>query len=203
MSSPPSARTGRRVGTTRTREQIAVAARLQFAEHGYERTTFRGIAAAAAVDPSLVVHFYGSKEDLFRDVMELPRGFADALVEVAAGPRNEAGRRLAVLVVTALESPATRPVVLGRLRSASSHPDAAALVREIVTRDLSALTHAITDDDPATRAVLIGAHVVGIALARYIVRVEPLASLPPESVVELVAPIFQHYLTGTLTTPPA
>ncbi len=203
MSSPPSARTGRRVGTTRTREQIALAARLQFAEHGYERATFRGIAAAAGVDPSLVVHFYGSKENLFRGVMELPPRFADALVEVAGGPRNEAGRRLAELVVAALESPATQPVVLGRLRSASSHPDAAALVRDIVTRDLSALTHAITDDEPATRAVLIGAHVVGIALARYVVRVEPLASLPPESVVELVAPTFQHYLTGTLTTPPA
>lgn len=198
MSRPIAKRSGRRSGTTHTREQIAVAARTQFAELGYERATFRGIAAAAGVDPALVVHFYGSKDDLFLEVMKLPPAVSDALGAIADAPRDQMGRRLAELVIGALESPATRPIVLGRIRSASSHPDAAGLVRETVTRDLATLTGAITDDRPETRAVLIGAHLVGIALVRYVVLVEPLASLPAADVIELVAPTFQRLLTEPL-----
>ena len=193
-----SRKTGRRSGTTQTREQIAIAARTLFAELGYERATFRAIAAAAGVDPALVVHFYGSKDELFREVMQLPPAWADAHVRVAEGPRSQMGRRFAALVLGGLEDERTRPIVLGRIRSASSHPDAAALVRETVTRDLARLTKAIGNDQPDTRAVLIGAQLVGIALARYVVAVEPLASLPAADVVELVAPTFQHYLTGPL-----
>jgi AcrR family transcriptional regulator len=203
MSSTPRRRTGRRTGPTETREQIAVAARSLFAELGYERATFRAIAAAAGVDPALVVHFYGSKEDLFREVMALPAAVAGALVGIGSAPRDEMGRRLAELVVAALESAETRTILLGRIRSASSHPGAAALVRETVTRDLSALTRSITDDQPDIRAVLIGAQVVGIALARYVVLVEPLASLPASDLVELMAPTFQRYLTEPLTAGPA
>ncbi len=199
MSSASRKRTGRRAGTTQTREQIAVAARSEFAERGYERATFRGIAAAAGVDPALVVHFYGSKEDLFREVMQLPPAVSDALVGIAGEPRERVGRRLAEVVVAALENPASRSVVLGRIRSASSHPGAAALVRETVTRDLAKLTTAIGEDQPDTRAALIGAHVTGITLARYVVGVEPLASLPPADIVAFLAPTFQHFLAEPLT----
>lgn len=198
MSSTASKRPGRRSGANQTREQIAVAARVAFAESGYERATFRGIAAAAGVDPALVVHFYGSKEELFREVMQLPPDVSDALLRIADGPRPEMGRRLAELVIGALENPGTRLIVLGRIRSASSHPTAAALVRETVTGDLARLAAAITDDQPETRAVLLGAHVVGVALARYVVLVEPLASLPTDEVVEIIAPTFQRYLTEPL-----
>jgi len=198
MSSGREKRSGRRPGASDSREQIAVAAREKFAELGYERATFRVIGAAAGVDPALVVHFYGSKQDLFRDVMQLPPEVSAALVGIADGPSEQMGRRLAELVIASLENPATRPIVLGRIRSASSHPDAAALVRETVTRDLSALTRAIGADRPDIRAVLVGAHVVGIALARYVVQVEPLASLSASEVIELIAPTFQAFLTGPL-----
>src|SRR6478735_4170536 len=107
MSSAPSGRSGRRRGTTQTRDAIAVAARAQFAELGYDRATFRGIAGAAGVDPALVVHFFGSKEALFRDVMQLPPALGDALAALADGPREQIGRRLAELVIGALENPAT------------------------------------------------------------------------------------------------
>src|SRR5215468_6086804 len=119
MSSAKAKRTGRRPGTTATREEIADAARALFAEEGYERTSFRKIASAAGVDPALVVHFYGSKEDLFRQVMQLPEGVSDALDHVAEEPSDQMGRRFAELVVGALENPATKSIFLGRIRSAS------------------------------------------------------------------------------------
>jgi AcrR family transcriptional regulator len=198
MSSPQTKRTGRRPGTTATREQIAEAARRLFAEEGYDRTSFRKIGAAAGVDPALVVHFYGSKENLFRQVMALPPEIADALARLADGPRETVGRRLAEAVVGALEHPTSRTITLGRIRCATSHPDAAALVRETVTHDLRRVAEAVNDDQPDVRAVLIGAHVVGVALARYAVCVEPLASMSPSEVVDLVAPAFQRYLVEPL-----
>jgi AcrR family transcriptional regulator len=170
-----------------------------FAERGYEGTTFRRIAAAAGVDPALVVHFYGTKDELFRQAMALPPAIADAIEHLAEGPHETVGLRMAELVVGALENPASRTIVLGRIRCASTHADAAALVRETVTRDLQRLTSALGDDQPETRAALTGAHVVGIALARYVVLVEPLASMNPAEVIELVAPTFQHYLVEPLT----
>ena len=199
MSSPQPKRTGRRPGTTATREQIAEAARRLFAEEGYERTSFRKIAVAAGVDPALVVHFYGAKEELFRQVMALPPAIADALERLAEGPRGTIGRRLAEAVVGAMENPTSRSIVLGRIRCATTHPDAAALVRETVTRDLHRVTAAVTDDQPDVRAVMLGAQVVGLALARYVVLVEPLATMTPSEVIAVVAPTFQHYLVEPLT----
>ena len=200
MSSEPAKRSGRRPGPTTTRDAIAEAARRQFAEVGYERATLRGIAGEAGVDAALVMRFYGSKDGLFREVMALPAAAADAIASLAEGPIATVGRRLAEVVVGMLEDPRSRAIVVGRIRSASSHPDAAALVRETVTRDVGRLVAAVTDDEPQTRAVLVGSQVVGLALARHVVRVEPLASLSAADVVDYVAPVFQHYLVGPLKT---
>lgn len=199
VSSPDSGRrSGRRPGPSTTREAIARAARVQFSELGYDRTTIRGVAREAGVDPALVLRFYGSKDALFREVMALPPAAAEALERIADGPRETVGRRLAELIVGLLENPETRAIVVGRIRSAVSHPEAAALVRETVTRDVGRLTSALSDDQPDVRAVLAGTHVVGLALARYVVLVEPLASMAAADVVEYVAPTFQRYLVGPL-----
>jgi AcrR family transcriptional regulator len=191
-------RSGRRPGPTTTREAITEAARRQFAELGYDRATLRGIAGEAGVDAALVVRFYGSKEALFREVMALPPAVAEAMAGLADGPTETVGRRLAEVIVGMLEDPRSRSIVLGRIRSASSHPEAAALVRETVTRDVGGLVANLTDDKPETRAVLVGSQVVGLALARHVVRVEPLASMPAADVVDYIAPTFQHYLVGPL-----
>jgi AcrR family transcriptional regulator len=199
VSRATSGRSGRRPGASQSREVIADAARTQFGELGYDGATFRGIAAAAGVDPALVVHFFGTKEELFRAVMALPPAAGEAMAAAAHGPREEVGRRFAELVVGLLENPVTRAIVLGRVRSAASHAPAAELIRETVTRDVGRLTAALTDDRPETRAALVGTQVVGLALARYVAQVEPLASMAPPNVVELLAPTFQHYLVEPLT----
>ena len=191
-------RSGRRPGPTTTRDAIAQAARRQFAEVGYDRATLRGIAGEAGVDAALVVQFYGSKDALFREVMALPPTVAEAMAALAEGPAETVGRRLAEVIVGMLEDPRSRSIVLGRIRSASSHPEAADLVRETVTRDIGRLAAALTDDEPELRAVLVGSQIVGLGLARYIVRVEPLASLAAADVIVYLAPTFQHYLVEPL-----
>jgi AcrR family transcriptional regulator len=191
-------RTGRRPGASDTRDEIATAARILFAEVGYEQATFRRIATAAGVDPALVVHFFGSKEELFRDVVALPPTVADALERLAEGPRETVGRRVAEVVTSTLEDPVARTTILARIRATTTHPYAAELVRETVTQDLAKLAAALTDDRPHTRAVLAGAQIVGLTFARYVLRAEPLASMSPEEITDHMAPVFQHYLVEPL-----
>src|SRR4051794_22859354 len=105
MSTPSPKRTGRRPGTSDSRAVIAAAARSEFAAVGYERATVRAIAKAAKVDPALVVHFFGSKEKLFEEVTKLPDTVATAMGALADGPRKTVGRRLATVLVGALENP--------------------------------------------------------------------------------------------------
>jgi AcrR family transcriptional regulator len=198
MSSPPSRRSGRRPGQPQTREAIAAAARAQFAELGYERTTMRGIAVAAGVDPALVVHYFKTKDALFLEVMAMPPEIAAALSAIAEGPVEEIGRRLATLIVGGLENPASRAIVLGRIRAAATHDDGAALVRETVAVDIGRLVDAIGADRGETRAALVGTQLVGLAFTRYVVELGPLAAMSPGELIEVLAPTLQRYLTGPL-----
>jgi AcrR family transcriptional regulator len=202
VSTTNSKKTGRRPGAPQTREAIAQAARTLFAENGYERATIRKIAVAAGVDPALVVHFFGSKDELFSEVMALPSAVGDLMAQIAAGERSTVGRRLAELVVGMLENPATRVIVLGRIRSAATHPDAAALVRETVSRDMLRLATALGTDNAEMRASLLGSHLVGVAFARYVVQVEPLASVDAATLLDLFADDFQRYLVEPLPLTP-
>jgi AcrR family transcriptional regulator len=194
-----SKRSGRRPGTSGTREAIARAARRLFAERGYDRTTLRAIAAEAAVDPALVVHFFGSKQGLFLSVVELPFEPAEVLPEILAGDRTAVGRRFARFVVGVLEDPEARSRMTGIVRAAASEPAAARIVRELLTsRILGPLAASLGADDAPLRATLTGSQVVGLVMARHVVGVEPLASLEPEALVDAVGPTFQHYLAEPL-----
>jgi AcrR family transcriptional regulator len=191
---------GRRPGRSGTREQILAVARSLFAERGYDRTSVRAIAAEAGVDPALVMHFFGSKQQLFVEVVELPFDPAEMLPSVLAGDPATVGTRLATLLVSLLENPETRRRFTGVVRAAASEPAAAEMVRELLMREVWLPAAEILDvDDAELRMNLVGSQLVGLVMARYVVRVEPLASLPPEQLVEAIGPTFQRYLTGSLT----
>jgi AcrR family transcriptional regulator len=190
---------GRPPGESRTREAIAAAARRQFAELGYGRTTIRGVAAEAGVDPALVHHFFGSKQRLFLSVTELPLQPEEVLPGILAGRRSEAGMRLARFSVELWENPEARERLAGILRAAVSEPEAAQMARELATeRFVGAISESLGVDDAPLRASLISSHGIGIAMARYILRVEPLASMAPDALIEAIAPTFQNYLTRPL-----
>jgi AcrR family transcriptional regulator len=192
-------RPGRPPGDSRTREAIAAAARRQFAELGYERTTIRGVAREAGVDPALVHHFFGSKQKLFLSVTELPFQPEEALPRVLAGRRSEAGLRLARFAVGLLENPDAREILAGILRATASEPEAAQMARELATeRIVGAITESLGADDAPLRANLVASQSIGLLMARHILCVEPLASMAPEALIEAIAPNFQHYLTRPL-----
>ncbi len=192
------ARTGRRRGNPDTRETILDAAATAFAARGYDSTSIRHIAAAAEVDPALIHHYFGTKEDLFLAAVRMPINPAKLIPDVVTGGIDGAGERLVRTFLTVWDSPAgTAAAAL--VRSAVSHERSTRMLREfLTTRVLRRAMKALDVPDSPVRASLVASQIIGLAMTRYIVKIEPLANLPREQVVALVAPTIQRYLTGDL-----
>jgi AcrR family transcriptional regulator len=193
-------RRGRRIGGADTRAQILAAARRLFAEHGYAGTSLREVARSAGVDPALVHHYFEGKEGLFAAAVELPADPRQVLADAIASPAAARGELLVGALLGFWEGPA-QPALLALVRGAVGHERQAALMREVFTRRLLPLITSDLPGDEATvrlRGSLVVSAMVGCALARYVLKVEPMASLDRGEVVRLIAPTVQHYLTGDL-----
>jgi AcrR family transcriptional regulator len=190
------------VGTD-TREAILEAARQQFGAVGYRGATLRSVGAAAGVDPRLVLHYFGSKQQLFLQAVELPVDPEAMLRVIFDGDEKGAPERIARALVGVLEDPVSRQPALAIIRAAASEPEAAELIRLILSEQvLRPMTERISRDHPELRASLIGAQFVGMAMARYVVAVEPLASASAEQVVRALVPVIAHLLHGDWTSDP-
>jgi AcrR family transcriptional regulator len=198
------ARTGRRPGASGTREAILGAARRAFAEQGYQRATIRGVAELAGVDPALVHHYFGTKQELFVAAVRLPVNPVEQLAAVLAAEPDQVGQRLVETFLSIWDHAAGQSPLLALIRSAVADEQAAALLREFITEEvLGPIADRVGSPDAQLRATLAGSQLIGLAMARYIIRVEPLASAPPAQVAAVVGPTVQRYLTGDVTAPAA
>jgi AcrR family transcriptional regulator len=189
------ARTGRRPGTAGTRERILAAARHDFSKSGFDRTTIRAIAAEAKVDPALVLHYFESKDAIFREAVRFPVDPAEFIPALVAKGVDGLGDRLVRFFVDTWDSPAGS-AMLGVIRSVVANDGAATLMREFVTREvLGRLAKAIEVDEPQLRASLAGAQLIGMAMLRYVVKVEPIASADADQIVAWLGPTIQRYFT--------
>jgi AcrR family transcriptional regulator len=193
------ARTGRRPGASRTRDAILEAARREFGQRGYDRATIRGVARGAGVDPALVHYFFGTKAELFAAAMELPVNPAELAQTLLAGEPERIGERLIATFLSVWDHGDNRDVFIGLLRSAVTDEQAATLLREFAVRELFGRVAAtLGTPDAELRANLVFSQIFGLAVARYILRIEPLASTPGELVAAAVGPTVQRYITGDL-----
>ncbi len=188
---------GRRRAGEDTRGALIAAARAAFAEHGYEGATVRGIAGRAGVDPAMVNHWFGGKEALFTAALDIPFDPAQVLPELLDGDPGRIGERVVRRFVGIWDATGGAPLA-ALVRSVAGHEAAARMLRDFVTRVLLVRLAAVAPDRPELRATLVGSQLIGLGMARYVVRIEPLASAPPEEVVAAVAPTVQRYLTGPL-----
>ena len=183
---------GPRQDGVRAREAILDAARKRFAAQGFEGATMRAIARDAGVDPALVSYYFGSKSELFIESLQLPVNPGDAIEALLAEGTDDLGVRLVTRFLQVWDNPVTGGPIISVLRSASSQPE---LMREFVERQIAPrLSRAIGGPDAELRATAVATQMLGVAFARYVLRVEPLASAPPEAIVNLVAPALQRYL---------
>jgi len=190
---------GRRAGPTRTRTAILDAARASFAARGYDAVSLRGVARRAGVDPALVHHFFGTKSALFAAAMELPVDPGSFVATLAAGDPATLGERIVRALVELWDGAGAFAGMLGLIRGAVSHPDAARLLREFVSSEiLGPLAASAAPDHPQRRAALASSQIIGLAMARRIVAIEPLAGADAAWLAAAVGPAVQRYLTEPL-----
>ena len=198
----PRRRRGPRGDVADTRGAVLDAARARFAEHGYDGTRLRDVAADADVDVALVSYFFGSKDGLFSAAMALTVNPAQLVEELMRDGLEGLGERLLRTLLELLDTPGGSPFV-ALVRSAATNDRAAALLRGFVEQEvLGRLAAAIDRPDPELRAALAGSQVVGVVMARYVVGVRPLADADPATLAAAIGPTLERYLTGDVATRP-
>ncbi len=197
MTGSARARRGPRAGGADTRQAVLDAARARFAARGYEGTKLRDVAADAGVDVALVSYFFGSKDGLFAAAMSMAVNPAELMDELMGEGLDGIGERLVRRLLAIWDDPVSGTPMIALVRSAATNEQAAALLRGFVERELLGRIAAVIDaPDPELRAALAGSQIVGIAMARYVVGVEPLAHCEADRLVAAIGPTIQRYLTG-------
>jgi AcrR family transcriptional regulator len=200
MMAPPAKtvrRRGRRQGEPVSRDAVLAAAKKRFAAQGYGGTTLRSIAEDAHVDPAMVLYLFGSKLELFRESLRLiidPQVLITALSE----GEGDVGTRLVRVYLRIWESPDTGPSMVTMLQSATSNSDAHEAFRSFIqTYVLTGVSGVLGGDETARlRATLAATTLVGTAMLRYVMEIPPLATLPGDDLVRLLAPTVTRYLTA-------
>jgi len=179
-----------------TRAAILLAARERFASDGYERATIRAIAADAAIDPSMVMRYYGNKEKLFAAAAE----FDLQLPDVSTVPAEDLGGILAGHFLHRWEGDDTLTALL---RAAATNEAAADRMRELFGAQLLPVVVAVCPDpaDAPRRAGLVASQMLGLALCRFVLRLPPIVAMPAEEAAAWVAPTIQRYLTSPSPSP--
>ncbi|HKE64754.1 MAG TPA: TetR family transcriptional regulator [Micromonosporaceae bacterium] len=195
------ARTGRRKGSPDTREAILDAAREAFAARGFDGASIRTIATGAGVDPALVHHYFGTKEQLFLATVGAPVNPGELIPLILDGDPELLGVRLVRMFLSVWDDPHSGPKLIAIVRSALAHDWSARMLREFVTSQVLRRVIAKVDVPPSeasTRAALVASQMIGVGLARHVLKIEPLASADADTVAAMVGPNVQHYLTGPL-----
>ncbi len=192
------ARRGRRPGAPDTKAAILAAARARFAAHGFARTSVRAIAAEAGVDPALVHHYFGTKDELFLAALELPVDPRKLLLPAVAGGPDGAAERMLRVFLSVWDDPEMQVRLVAVVRGVLDAEGERLLREGFLPVILVPVGKALGIDRPELRMPVVSSQIVGLVMMRYVIRVEPLASLSADEVVAIYAPTIQRYLTGDL-----
>jgi AcrR family transcriptional regulator len=199
----PPRRGRRRAGDADARQAIVRAAADEFASAGYDGVSLRAVARRAGVDAALVHHYFADKPDLFAAALDIPIRPDRIVAELLAGPREALGTSIVRALVARFAEPATRTAVIALLRTAMGHEFAGRMLRQFLLRELlQRITTGLGLADGERRAAFAASQLVGLMVARYGIRIGPLAEASDEEVVATVGPVVQWYLTGDPLPPP-
>ncbi|MDQ4032270.1 MAG: TetR family transcriptional regulator [Actinomycetota bacterium] len=189
---------GRRRAGEDTRAALLDAARVEFTERGFDGATVRTIALRAGVDAAMVNHWFGGKDGLFVAAMEIPVNPAEIVPRILEGAPEQLAERILRTFLSVWDTNGGGALA-ALMRSVASHEEAARMMREFVSRVIiGRIVSAVAPDRLDLRAALCGTQIAGLAMIRYVIRLEPLASADHDTVVAAIGPNLQRYLTGTL-----
>jgi AcrR family transcriptional regulator len=192
-------RPGRPPGTSDTRERILAGARELFARNGIDKTSIRAVAASAGVDPALVHHYFGTKQQLFAAAIRIPIDPMEVIGPLRETPVEELGYKLPSLLLPLWDSEIGSGFI-ATLRSLLAGSDVS-LVRSFLQEVITVEVGSRVDNPPGTgpiRVQFVASQLVGVVMARYILELDPFKSLPVEQIAATIAPNLQRYLTGDL-----
>ena len=178
---------GMRRSSEQTKAVILAAAREQFAKSGFERATIRAIAADANIDPSMVMRYFGSKDQLFAAAAD----FDLELPDLSGIDRDELG---AALVDHFMNRWERDEVLIVLLRASATNAEAAQRMRSMFATQLLPVIASINPDGPERRAALIATQTLGLALCRYVLQLPPIVAMPRDEAVAWLGPTVQRYL---------
>ena len=189
---------GRRPAGENTRAALLDAATVEFTERGFDGATVRAIAKQAGVDPAMVNHWFGGKDGLFVAAMEIPINPEEIVHRILDGDPEHSAERTLRLFLSVWDANGGGALA-ALMRSVASHEQAARMMRDFVGRVIfGRVISAVAPDQFELRAALCGTQIAGLAMVRYVIRLEPLASADHNTVVTAIAPNLQRYLTGVL-----
>jgi len=189
---------GRRPGAPDTRAEVLDAARTSFAEKGFRATTIRAVAATAGVDPALVHHYFGTKDNLFLAALEMPVDPRELLAPVVRQGPDGAGERLLRTFLSAWDDPDIQVRLLAVVRSVLDD-DGGQLIKEgFIPVVVGPVLAQLVTDQPDVRIALVVSQVLGLIVARYVLALPTMALMPADDLVARMGPVIQHYLTGDL-----
>lgn len=185
---------GRRPGQTQTREQILEAARAQFADRGYERTTLRSIARAAGVHPSMLHYHFGSKQQLYGDALNLPVDPWEVMTRLLTQiPRQQFPAAFVRHAVSTWRDPADGARLRAMLRRALSDPGGATMMRtHFDSVVIPQMAHEL--EVPETNIAALVSHLLGLTIADTMLGITRLHEMNEDDLVALVAPVITRYL---------
>jgi AcrR family transcriptional regulator len=192
-------RPGRPAGNSDTRERILASARDLFARNGIGNTSIRAVATAAGVDSALVHHYFGTKEKLFAAAVRIPIDPMDIIGPLREVPVEELGQKIPSLLLPLWDSELGAGFI-ATLRSILAGSEVS-LFRSFIEDVIAVEVGTRVDNPPGSgiiRIQFVASQLVGVLTARYIIQLEPFASLPAEQVAQTIAPNLQRYLTGDL-----
>lgn len=173
-----------------TRDRLLEAARIQFAEQGFERSTVRAIASAAKVDPALINRYFGGKEQLFAEAVSVDLAFPD----LGETPRDRIGEALARHFFRRWEGNPSDDLLRVLIRSAATNEEAALRIRHIFEEQVAKMVALLTGaSDSRQRSALIATQILGLAYCRYVLRLDD-RDLPVEEAVRSIGATLQRYL---------
>jgi AcrR family transcriptional regulator len=184
---------GRRSGRPDTRAQILVVARDMFLEAGYRGATVRAIAAKAGVDPALIGYFFGSKQRLFGEALALRANPAELITGQIEGPIDQLAIRLLTVLLETWDDPKNRATLLVIAQSGAEREDTAptrGFVEEVLAVPIAERLRdeGVSADDAHIRTALLVTQLVGVIYARYVLAVEPVATIPRRTFIDHFAP---------------
>ena len=164
----------------RTEARILEAATQVFFSAGYDQATIRAVASAAGVDAGLVMHYFGSKQELYRRVIDVA-----PVPEVSGTPVEAAEQILATLADRLASAPGAS---LALFRSMLTNPEAATAASAGIARYQGQIAQAIPAGDADLRAAMITSITLGITISRHLIKSGELATADPAQVVALLRP---------------